>query len=88
MIKFKRTQGNSDPIELAYEANRTAEDYITDLADLFDAEPTEIKLVFKGKILNWKTTAEAAKLSGGTVMVVVNSAKKEPKKVILKLPRF
>jgi aspartate 1-decarboxylase len=56
MIKFKRTQGNEDPIELAYEGNRTIEDYIVDLADLYDAEQTDIKLVFKGKILNWKTT--------------------------------
>lgn len=52
------------------------EEYTTDLADLFDAELTDIKVVFKGKILNFKTTAENAKLQGATVMVVINSTKK------------
>jgi hypothetical protein len=32
--------------------------------------------VFKGKVLNWKTTAENAKLKDGTVMVVINTTKK------------
>lgn len=57
------------------------EEYTTDLAELFDAELTDIKVVFKGKILNFKTTAENAKLQGATVMVVINSTKKWPKKV-------
>ncbi len=76
MIKFKRTQGNKQTIELAYEANRTVGEYTSDLADLFDAEQTDIKLVSKGKILNFKTTAQNAKLSGETVMVVINISKK------------
>lgn len=83
MINFKRTQGSQQAIELAFEPQRTVEDYTADLADLYDAEPTDIKLVFKGKILAGKVTAGAAKLEGGTVMVVVNSAKKEPKKVAM-----
>jgi aspartate 1-decarboxylase len=57
MIKFKRTQGNQDAIELAYEGSRKIEEYVVDLADLFDVDPTDIKLVAKGKILNWKATA-------------------------------
>ena len=44
-------------IELAFEGNRTLEEYANDLADLFDANLTDIKLVFKGKILNFKSTA-------------------------------
>jgi hypothetical protein len=43
---------------------------------LFDVEVDSIKLVFKGKILNDSYTAAGAKLSGGTVMVVINQVKK------------
>ena len=83
MISFKRTQGSQQAIELAYEAHRSIEDYTADLADLYDADPADIKLVFKGKILGGKATAEGARLEGGTVMVVVNSVKKEAKKVAM-----
>lgn len=76
MIKFKCTSGNLDPIELAYETTKTIEEYINDISELFDVEATNIKLVFKGKVLNWKTTAENQKLSNGTVMVVINTNKK------------
>jgi len=41
----------------------------------------DVKLVHKGKILNWKVTAQAANIKEGTVMVVLNINKKEPKKV-------
>lgn len=55
------------------------------MGELFDADPTDIKLVYKGKILNWKTSAEATKLSGATVMVVINPPKKVQKKVPAKI---
>lgn len=83
MINFKRTQGNQQAIELAFEPERTVEDYIVDLADLYDSDPTDVKLVFKGKILPLKATAGTAKLQGATVMVVVNNIKKELKKVAM-----
>ena len=83
MINFKRTQGSQQAIELAFEPERTVEDYLADLADLYDSEPTDIKLVFKGKILALKATAASTKLEGATVMVVVNSLKKEAKKVAM-----
>ena len=38
-------------------------------------------MVFKGKILTWKQNAAEVKIKNGTVMVVVNSSKKSPKKV-------
>ena len=57
-----------------------------DLGELFDVAVEDVKLVFKGKILNWKTTAEQAKIKSGTVMVVLSKTKKEPKKV--QLPQF
>jgi len=38
-------------------------------------DPLDIKLVYKGKILSPKTTAEGAKISSGTVMVVANQKK-------------
>lgn len=76
MIKFKCTSGALEPIELAFQINKTVEDYINDLAELFDVETQNIKCVFKGKVLNWKTTAENAKLKNGTVMVVINTTKK------------
>lgn len=81
MIKFKRTQGALECIELAFEPEQTVQQYVEDLADLYDVQPDEIKLVFKGKVLSWKSTAESAKLKEGTVMVVINSNKKQPKKV-------
>ena len=48
---------------------------------MFDVEAEDFKLVFKGKILTWKQNAEEVKIKNGTVMVVVNSSKKSPKKV-------
>lgn len=83
MIKFKLTTGHQDCIELAYEPKKTVGEYIEDLASLYDAEPDNFKLVFKGKILVWKDKAEGVRLKDGTVMVVLNNAKKEPKKVAI-----
>lgn len=54
MITFKLTAGPQESIELAYEPNKTVAEYVDDLADLYDSSPDNIKLVFKGKILNWK----------------------------------
>lgn len=62
MINFKPTQGSQQAIELAFEPQRTVEGYTADLADLDDAEPTDIKLVFKDEILAEKVTAGAAGL--------------------------
>lgn len=81
MITFKLTSGHQETVDLAYEPNKTVAEYIDDLADLYDASVDNVKLVFKGKILNWKETAEKLKLKAGTVMVVLNNFKKEPKKV-------
>lgn len=39
LIKFKRTQGQQECIELAYEPAKTVNEYHDDLADLFDCEP-------------------------------------------------
>jgi len=36
MIKFKRTQGTQEVIELAYEPNKTVGEYLDDMADLYD----------------------------------------------------
>ena len=76
MIKFKFTTGTRDIIELAYESKKTIEAYIQDLAELYDAEPQQFKLVSKGKILNWKDSAEQTKINQSTVMVVLNNHKK------------
>jgi hypothetical protein len=53
------------------------------MEELFDAPTETIKLIFKGKILTSKQTAAEAKLKEGSVMVVINQVKKEPKKVRL-----
>jgi hypothetical protein len=50
------------------------------LGELFEVDPYDIKLVHKGKILKRESSAETAKLSSATVMVVVNQPK-EAKKV-------
>lgn len=76
MITFKLTAGQHECIELAYESDKTVGDYIEDLSSLYEEASDKFKLVFKGKVLTWKETAEKAKLSGGTVMVVINTAKK------------
>ena len=39
LIKFKRTQGAHECIELAYEPQKSLGEYQEDLADLFDCEP-------------------------------------------------
>ena len=80
MIKFKRTEGQQECIELAYEPDKTVTEYCDDLSELFDCEAHEVKLVHKGKILAGKVNAEGAKISSATVMVVI-SQKKAPKKV-------
>jgi hypothetical protein len=51
MIKFKRTQGAQEVIELAYEPAKTIGEYLQDMADLYDSPIETIKLIFKGKIL-------------------------------------
>jgi len=63
-------------LELAYEENKTIGEYIDDLAELFDEQADNFKLVFKGKILTWKQKASEVKLANGTVMVVINNVKK------------
>jgi hypothetical protein len=57
MIKFKLTTGSQDTIELAYEPTKSMFDYLDDLAELYDTETENFKLVFKGKILTGKQTA-------------------------------
>lgn len=84
MIKFKRTTGSMEAIELAYEPAKTIAEYLQDMEELFDAPTDTIKLIFKGKILTAKQTAAEAKLKEGSVMVVINQVKKEPKKVPLR----
>ena len=76
IIHFKHTGGQQEVFELAYEAAKTMWEYSEDLASLFDCEPDNIKLVFKGKVLAHKERAEEAKVRAGTVMVVVNTVKK------------
>ena len=76
-----KTQGAKQAIELAYEPSKSIGEYAADIAELFDVEDVDVKLVHKGKILNWKVTAQAANIKEGTVMVVLNINKKEPKKV-------
>ncbi len=82
MIRFKLTSGQQEVVELAYEAGKSMYDYAEDLASLFDCEADNIKLVFKGKVLTGKVSAQEAKLKEGTVMVVLNTVKKEVKKVM------
>jgi len=81
MVKFKLTTGQQEEIELAYEPTKPLFDYLDDLAELYDCPPDSFKLVHKGKVLAGKTTAQEAKISQGTVMVVMNAVKKSPKKV-------
>ena len=76
MIKFKLTGGSQETVELAYEEKRTVGEYLEDLGELFDSPAENFKMVFKGKILTWKVTAEQAKLKHGTVMVVLNTVGK------------
>ena len=87
MIKFKLTTSETQIIELAYEEGKTMGEYVDDLSELFDLPSDTIKLVFKGKILTWKQKAKDSKLENGTVMVVVNTVKKSPKKVSLSICR-
>ena len=76
MIKFKFTGGQQETVELAYQPQKAMSEYIEDLASLYDSQPEDFKLVFKGKILSWKDKAEGLKLKNGTVMVVLNHVKK------------
>lgn len=62
MIKFKRTQGAQEVIELVYEPTKTVGQYLEDMADLYDCPIETIKLIFKGKILAYAETAEKAKI--------------------------